>query len=64
MLATDNAALTSGFPDGTGTILLTEVGCTGSESSLSDCTSLDINICTHSQDAGVRCGPLRKYIVH
>ena len=45
------------FGGGTGPILLDEVQCTGSESSLSQCPHAVIeNLdCFHFEDAGVRC---------
>ena len=51
------AALTSGFPSGTGVIWLDEVQCSGTETRLVDCThpSFGTHNCGHSEDAGVRC---------
>ena len=44
------------FGQGTGSILLTSVACTGSERVLMNCTaSSSTTGCTHAQDAGVRC---------
>ena len=46
------------FGQGSGPILLDNVTCTGSESTLANCTHLGIGItrsCSHSEDAGVRC---------
>ena len=45
------------FGGGSGLILLDEVQCTGSESSLSQCPHDGIcnHNCDHSEDAGVRC---------
>ena len=46
-------------PDGTGPIWLASVNCNGGETALHDCdaeTSLAIQNCTHSEDAGVACG--------
>ena len=44
------------FGLGTGSILLSNVACTGSERVLMNCTaSSTVTGCTHAQDAGVRC---------
>ena len=46
------------FGEGSGSILLDNVTCTGSESSLASCGHLGVGItrsCSHSEDAGVRC---------
>ena len=49
----------SGFSvrDGTGQILLDNLGCTGNEPRLVDCShnELGVHNCRHSDDAGVRC---------
>uniref|UniRef100_A0A8C2A6K4 Soluble scavenger receptor cysteine-rich domain-containing protein SSC5D n=1 Tax=Cyprinus carpio TaxID=7962 RepID=A0A8C2A6K4_CYPCA len=49
------------FGNGTGEIMMDNVLCTGSESSLKECShSTSVNsLCTHSQDAGVDCGEVR-----
>lgn len=46
------------FGIGSGDILMDNLLCTGSESSLKECqfSGLVDSLCTHSQDAGVICG--------
>ena len=44
------------FGAGTGSIHITNVGCTGTESELQDCSSSNsVSNCNHDEDAGVRC---------
>ena len=44
------------FGQGTGPIQLDNVGCSGAESTLLQCSHLTIiNNCVHAEDAGVRC---------
>ena len=53
------------FGQGTGSILLDEVTCTGSEATLSNCGHLGVGTtgnCSHSEDAGVRCSYAQGYI--
>ena len=48
----------AGFGQGSGSILLDSVLCSGSELTLTSCGHLGINItrsCSHGEDAGVRC---------
>ena len=45
------------FGQGTGPIQIDNVGCSGSESVLVQCSHLTINNCGHVEDAGVRCSP-------
>ena len=52
------------FGAGTGTIYLDNVGCTGSENNLIDCSRSTTVSCLggHSEDAGVRCQGLWYFI--
>ena len=43
------------FGSGSGTIFLDNLGCSGSEANLLDCTHASGSTCTHSKDVGVRC---------
>ena len=56
-----SALLQARFGRGSGPILLDDVGCTGSEGRLLDCT-YDSNTadCYHYEDASVRCVPRSK----
>lgn len=57
--ATDATAYTNAyFGQGSGSIHIDDVSCTGTESRLIDC-SYDSNTadCSHAQDAGVQCQP-------
>ena len=52
------------FGLGTGEIFLDNVGCTGTETSLLDCSpSMTTTACSHSSDAGVRCNSARMSIL-
>ncbi|XP_072181985.1 scavenger receptor cysteine-rich domain-containing protein DMBT1-like [Diadema setosum] len=55
--AVSNAA----FGQGTGDIWLDDVSCTGTETSIFDCSNngIGVNDCSHDQDAGVRCISVR-----
>ena len=53
------AVLFAGFGQGTGSIWLDQVACTGTEATLAACPANPIGIhnCSHFEDAGVRCQP-------
>ena len=54
------------FGQGTGLILLDNVGCTGTESSLLSCSHRGIGVlrsCSHSEDAGVMCPPCKRFFL-
>ena len=53
-----SAVSTAGFGQGTGTILLDDVRCTRSRSNIFECrhNGFKNHDCSHSEDAGVRCG--------
>ena len=60
-----SAVLTAGFGQGTGTILLDGVSCTTSQSNIFACrhNGFKNHDCSHSEDAGVRCGDVpSKYL--
>ena len=56
----------AGFGQGSGIIWLNSVTCTGIESTLASCGHLGVSItdvCTHNEDAGVRCiGESKDYL--
>ena len=51
------AVSSAGFGEGTGTIVLDDVNCSGNESSILECSNrgLGVHNCGHAEDAGVRC---------
>ena len=53
-----NAYQSAHYGQGTGSILLDDVSCSGSESSLFSCGHIGVgeNNCGHGEDASVRCG--------
>ena len=56
-----NAYLMAHFGSGSTVIHLDDVTCTGTETSLLRCSyDIDTTDCSHTQDAGVRCTPVRK----
>jgi len=64
ILFTDAVAFSNAhFGTGNGTILLDDVGCTGSETNLTDCPRSSSVYCRygHAEDAGVRCQGLKKW---
>ena len=55
----------AGFGQGSGSIWLNRVTCTGNESILASCGHVGINItsdCNHTKDAGVRCEMQSMYV--
>ena len=53
----------AGFGQGSGSIWLSSIACTGTESTLASCGHLGFGInsnCFHYEDAGVRCTGTRK----
>ena len=52
-----SAVLRAGFGQGTGTILLDQVGCTTSQSNIFECyhDGFENHDCSHIEDAGVTC---------
>uniref|UniRef100_A0A1X7V9H1 SRCR domain-containing protein n=1 Tax=Amphimedon queenslandica TaxID=400682 RepID=A0A1X7V9H1_AMPQE len=51
------------FGQGTGSIVMDNVRCTGSESYLTSCSHRIFHNCDHSEDAGVRCSYCKDYTV-
>ena len=43
------------FGEGSGSIVLDNVQCTGNEAGLSNCSALSVYDCEHSDVAGVKC---------
>ena len=50
------------FGQGTGSILMDDVSCTGSELNITSCSYTSNHNCGHSEDVGVVC--IRKYKPH
>ena len=62
LFADANAYLMAHFGSGYTVIHLDDVTCTGNETSLLHCSyDIDTADCSHAQDAGVRCTPVRKF---
>ena len=64
LLTTDAVAFSNAhFGAGTGSIYFDDVGCTGSETNLTDCPRNSMVYCKygHSEDAGVRCQGLEEW---
>lgn len=49
------ATVGANFGQGTGSIALSDVRCSGTEARLKDCPSGIATSCSHTEDAGVRC---------
>ncbi len=56
-LTATSAPCCAAYGRGTGSIVLDNVGCNGTETNLFDCTNSGLNVhnCGHSEDAGVIC---------
>ena len=50
------AVTDSHFGQGDGSIHIDNVQCSGTESALIQCTHTTLHDCSHTEDAGVRCG--------
>ena len=50
------------FGQGTGSIVMDDVSCTGYESYLTNCSHTTNHNCGHYEDAGVRCSHSKDYI--
>ncbi len=52
-----SAQCCANYGQGTGSIILDNVACTGTEASIFDCPNNGIGVhnCAHSEDVGVRC---------
>ena len=56
MFIAPTATINANFGQGTGSIVLRNVQCAGTEARLADCPVGTTSIsCSHSDDAGVRC---------
>ena len=55
MIYTGTAYSNAYFGQGNGSIVMDNVGCTGSESYLTNCYHITNHNCRHSEDAGVSC---------
>ena len=63
---TGSAVTEAGFGQGSGTILLDEVRCTGDESNIFHCPhdGFENHDCFHFEDTGVRCGAVPSKYCH
>ena len=52
------------FGEGTGSIVMDDVHCAGTESALTSCRYTTNHNCEHSEDAGVRCTSSSKCEIH
>ena len=52
------------FGPGVGSINLDNVFCTGSETSITDCSYSDSHNCAHSEDASVICADTQRKCMH
>ena len=60
------AIVSAGFGQGSGSIWLDSVSCTGSESTLASCGHFGVNItrsCGHRDDAGARCSIIQSLYI-
>ena len=60
------AKTNANFGPGNGSIWMDNLRCTGKESSIFDCdySGWGLHSCSHSEDAGVECGPGYDPILH
>uniref|UniRef100_A0A1X7UPS9 SRCR domain-containing protein n=1 Tax=Amphimedon queenslandica TaxID=400682 RepID=A0A1X7UPS9_AMPQE len=61
-LANGVARLAATFGEGTGSILMDDLQCTGNETEITSCTHTSSHNCGHYEDAGVLCSPPIKLV--